>query len=134
MVGCLFCSGVNGDSPWAAAAGEAAVNMLECSLGSKTAQVPLRLGALLPVCDWDAAARGLSVNTDVWTDHSLVLDEISGAASAGVRGLCSVYVLMLGEVADGGILMNLVLLLDGSAASCRGFCSLTWSLADCSEG
>ena len=71
-------SGVNGESPWAAAADEAAVNMLECSLGACTARLlgdweaPAGVG-------WDAAADMMPANPDVWTDGSLVRDEVSGA-------------------------------------------------------
>ena len=54
---------MDGASPWAVTAGEAAVNMLEFTLGARTAQVLGDWEAPAGV-DWDAAANGLS--PDPW--------------------------------------------------------------------
>ena len=120
-----FLSGVDGDSPWAVTAGEAAVNMLECSLGSYSAQVFCDWEASAGV-DWDVAASRLPANPDVWTDGSLILDEISGAASAG----SGVYARLRADAWEHrrwGHFDELGITLDGSAASCRGVCSVPGS-------
>ena len=111
-------SGADGASPWAAAAGEAAVNMLECSLGAFSAQV----------CDWEApagvdwgaAAGRLLADPNVRTDGGLISDETSGAVSGVSARLC-VDVL---ESRRWGYFDDLGPTLDGLAASCRGFCAL----------
>ena len=52
--------------------------------------------------DRNDVARRLPANPNVWTDGSLVLDEVSGASSTG-SGMCLV---VLGGVVDGGTLMT----------------------------
>ena len=120
-------SGVNGESPWAITADEAAVNMFAC-----TARVLGDWEAPAGV-DWDAAADRTPVNPDVWTDGSLVRDEISGAAFAGSGVYARLHVdtwrYRRWEHFDG-----LGFTSDGLAASCSGLELSSWSFADCSKG
>ena len=62
---------------------------------------------------------------DVWTDGSLVRDEVSGSAFAGAACMP-----ITGGTGDGGILMILVL----SVFFPCWFLFFAWSFADCSEG
>ena len=94
--------------PRPSTAGEAAVNMLECSLGAYSAGVLCDWEAPVGV-DWDAAAGRLLANPNVWTDCSLVLDEVSGAASTGSGVYASLHVDARGH-RGWGILISLVLL------------------------
>ena len=69
MAGCPLLSGANGESPWAATAGDAAG-----VLSDWEASVDV---------DWEAAAGRMLAYPDVWPDGSLVGDEVSGASFAG---------------------------------------------------
>ena len=115
-------SSVNGASPWAATAGEAAVNMLECTLSAYTAQV-LGDWELPDGVDWDAAVGWLPADLVVGTDGSLISEEISGAASAG-SGVYARLCVDVWENRKWEHVDDLVPTLGGSVASCTGFCSL----------
>ena len=77
-------SGVNGDSPWAVGAAESAAYMVEVALGRYSSS---------RVTEWDlsgdfdhqVAAASLAEHPDVWTDGSLVLDQVTGISSSGSR-------------------------------------------------
>ena len=93
----LLLSGVNGGSPWAATAEDAAVNMLESAFGTYTAYV-LQGWDVPHGVDGDSAADRMPANPDVWTDGSLVRDEVSGAAFAGSGVYARLDVSSLGAV------------------------------------
>ena len=83
--------------------------MLECTLGAYSARTLCDWEPPAGVC-WDVAADELLDEPNVWTDGSLVFDEVSGFLH--LRGLACMlgHVLMLGEVADGGTSMVLLLM------------------------
>ena len=117
----LLLSGVNGESPWAVTADDAAVKMLESALGVYSSDIFQGWDVPQSV-DWDSAADR-PPHPDVWIDGSLVRDDISGAASAG----SGVYARLHADTWTNrrwGHFDDLGLTPDGLAASCRGFCSL----------
>ena len=67
---------------WWVGADDAAVNMLESALGSYSSDI-LQGWDVPQSVDWDSAADRAPPSPDVWTDGSLVRDEVSGSASAG---------------------------------------------------
>ena len=82
MVGCLFFLGSMGNPPWAESSREGASNLLECALGRYSSDALMEWQ--LPVgFDAEGAARRVADEPDVWTDGSLVEDNVSGASSAG---------------------------------------------------
>ena len=103
----LLLSGVNGESPWAVTADDAAVKMLESALGAYTARVlgdweaPVGVG-------WDAAADRMPAYPDVLTDVLFV----TRLLALHLLGLGSMLacMLILGQTVVWGILMVLVLL------------------------
>ena len=74
-------SGTGGGSPWAVGA-DAAVYVLESALGSCSSDI-LQGWDVPQSVDWDSAAGRVPPSPDVWTDGSLVRDEVSGSAFAG---------------------------------------------------
>ena len=75
-------SGVNGASPWAVDATESASYLVEVALGRYSSH--LITDWELPVdFDHDDAASSLTDHPDVWTDGSLVLDQVTGVSSSG---------------------------------------------------
>ena len=81
MVGCLFFLGLG-------APGEGAADLLECALGRYSSGA-LTEWQLLVGFDGVAAARRVAAEPDVWTDWSLVEDQVSGVSSAGAA--CFTY-------------------------------------------
>ena len=75
-------SGAGGGSPWATGADNAAVCMLESALGSYSSDI-LQDWNVPQSVDWDSAADRMPPSPDVWTDGSLVRDEVSGSAFTG---------------------------------------------------
>ena len=75
-------SGVTGDSLWGETACKGAGNMLEHILGTQSSR--LLFDWSLPD-EFDAADASLRLldKSNVWTDGSLVLDEVSGDSSSG---------------------------------------------------
>ena len=79
-------SGSNGDSPWVDTAARGAVDILKQALGTYSSRYLFKWG--LPD-EFDNGIRhddGVALVGDypnVWTDGSLVLDEVSGASSSG---------------------------------------------------
>ena len=71
-------SGTGDGSPWADSADDAAVYMLESALGSYSSDIPQGWDVPQSV-DWDSASDRLPPSPDVWTDGSLVRDEVSGS-------------------------------------------------------
>ena len=75
-------SGVNGASPWAVDATESAACQVEVALGRYSSDL---------IADWELpgdfdhvdAAASLTDHPDVWTDGSLVLDQVTGISSSG---------------------------------------------------
>ena len=74
-------SGVNGASPWAADASESAGHLLEVALGPYSSRM-ISEWSVLEDFDAETAFRVPDV-ADVWTDGSLVLDEVTGVSSSG---------------------------------------------------
>ena len=62
--------------------------------------------------DWDSAADRMPAHPDVWSDGSLVCDEVSGSAFAGAGVHARLHADTRGTV-GGSILMTLALLLVG---------------------
>ena len=125
MVGFPLLSGNGCESLWAVEAGDAAVYMLGSALGFCSSilhgwDVPQSV-------DWDSAADGVPPSPDVWTDGSLVRDEVSGSAFAGAGVHARLH-------ADNwryrrwGHFDDLGLTPDGLSSSCLGFSSLPGSL------
>ena len=114
-------SGNGGESLWAVEAGDAAVYMLGSALGFCSS---ILQGWDVPQSvDWDSAADGVPPSPDVWTDGSLVRDEVSGSAFAGAGVHARLH-------ADNwryrrwGHFDDLGLTPDGLSSSCVGFSSL----------
>ena len=76
-------SGVNGASPWAAHASASAGNLLEVALGSYSSRM-LSDWSVLEDFDAAEAAAGMPCVPHVWTDGSLVLDEVTGISYSGL--------------------------------------------------
>ena len=72
-------SGAGDGSPWAVSADNAAVYMLESALGSHSSDI-LQGWDVPQSVDWDSATDRLLPSPDVWTDGSLVHDEVYGSA------------------------------------------------------
>ena len=114
-------SGVNRGSPWAVDHVEGARNLLENALGSYTS------GFLL---DWrlpgsfdaESAALHVAGEPDVWTDGSLIDDEVSAVSSSGAGFSSSrsgrFWAGRSWEHIDDDVQG------DGTVASCRGYCSV----------
>ena len=75
-------SGSNGVSPWAGDAADSAGYLVESVLGSYSSGLLAEWG---PPVQFDAveAASLLPDHPNVWTDGSLVLDQVTGVSSAG---------------------------------------------------
>ena len=75
-------SGTNDASPWAESAAQGAGHMLEQAVGAHSPRLVFDCG--LPD-GFDAADIALQIceRPNVWTDGSLVLDEVSGVYSSG---------------------------------------------------
>ena len=122
MVGFPILSGAGDGSPWAVGADDAAVYMLESALGSYSSDV-LQGWDVPNSVDWDSAADRVLPSPDVWTDGSLVRDEVSGSAFAGAGVYARLH-------ADNwrywrwGHFDGLGLTPDGLSSSCLGFSSL----------
>ena len=71
-----------GDSPWAETAAQGAGDLLESALGSYSSRL-LFDRSLPDEFDASDAVTRVPDNPDVWTDGSLVLDQVSGASSSG---------------------------------------------------
>ena len=108
----------------AATVGEAAVKMLECSLGANTSQLLCYWRAPAGV-NWNAAASRLPADPDVWTDGSFVLDEVSGASAAASGVFARLHAFAWSHRCWGHF-DELGITADGSAASCSGFCVGRW--------
>ena len=73
--------------PWAVSADNSAVFLLESALGSCCSDI-LQGWDVPQSVDWDSAADRLPLSPDVWTDGSLVRDEVSCSAWADA-GVCA---------------------------------------------
>ena len=96
--------------------------MLESALGAYPARVRGDWEAPVDV-DWEAAAGRMPADPDVWTDGSLVRDEISGASFAG-SGVYERLHVDTWRHRRWGHLENLRSTSDGLAVSCRWSSSL----------
>ena len=121
--GSVFQSSMLVVSPWAATAGDAAVNMLGSALGAGAARVLGDWEALVDV-DWEAAAGRPPSDPDVWTDGSLVRDDVSWASFAGSGVYARLHVDNTWRHRRWGHLEDLGPTSDCLAVSCRGFGSL----------
>ena len=115
-------SGTGCESPWAAGADDAAVGMLESALGAYSSDI-LQGWDVPESADWDPAADMMPPDPDVWTDGSLVRDEVSGSAFAGAGVYARLHAdtwryRLWGQFDDLGLTP------DGLASSCVGFSSL----------
>ena len=75
-------SGTGDGPPWADSADDAAVYMLGSALGSHSSDT-IQGWDIPQSVDWDSAATRTPPSPDVWTDGSLIRDEVSGSACAG---------------------------------------------------
>ena len=75
-------SGVIDASPWVADAAESAGYLVESALGRCSSGL-LADWVLSDEFEHDSAASSLPDHPDVWTDGSLVLDQVTGVSSAG---------------------------------------------------
>ena len=75
-------SGVNGASPWAVDASESAAYLVEVALGRYSSSL-ITEWDLSPDFNHDDAAASLTDHPNVWTDGSLVLDQVCGVSSSG---------------------------------------------------
>ena len=82
MDGVLHFLGVNGVSPWAESASEGVSNLLECCMASYSSRLLLEWD-VPDGFDRDDSAQRVPASPNVWTHGRLVLDEVSGATSAG---------------------------------------------------
>ena len=82
-----------------------------------------RVGMLHQGVDWDSAADRMFAHPDVWTDGSLVRDEVSGSAFAGAGVYARLHV-DTWRYRRWWQFDNLGLTPDGLAPSCVGFSSL----------
>ena len=99
--------------PWTENPAEGASNLVESALGAYTSDL---VDWQLPVgFDAASAAGRVAAEHDVWTDGSLVEDNVSGAFSSGSGFLLVVLVIFGGDI--------LVMMLVGTG-SCRGYCSV----------
>ena len=71
-----------GCSAWTEHAAEGAANFLECALGPNSSSL-LTLWRVPAEFDADEAVDHVLDAPNIWTDGSLVLDEVSGASSSG---------------------------------------------------
>ena len=86
-------SGVNGGSPWAESPREGASKLLECALGRYSFDV--LVDWQLPVgFDAEGVAGRVAAEPDVWTDGSLVEDNVSGVSSSGGFAVATVLFLV----------------------------------------
>ena len=81
-------SGVIGGSPWAVDATESAAYLVEVALGRYSSSWVTEWD-LSGDFDHDVAAASLTEHPDVWTDGSLVLDQVTGISSSGSGFFCS---------------------------------------------
>ena len=85
-------SGVNGASPWAANASESAFYLVETALGRYSSSLLVEWVPSVESCE-TRAASSVPDHTNVWTDGSLVLDQVTGVSSSGA--VCLMVVMAL---------------------------------------
>ena len=80
-------SGVNGVFPWAASAADSASYRVEAALGFYSSGM---VSEWSPPDEYDPveAASLVSDHTNVWSDGSLVLDQVTGVSSSGAVFFC----------------------------------------------
>ena len=122
-------SGTKGALPWTETAVQGAGNLLEQALGSCSSTLIFDSG-LPRGFDSDHAGLQVSEQPDVWTDGSLVLDEVSGASSSG-SGFYSHLLGVSWSSRRKGQFDELGLV-GCVGGSCGGFLR-AWSSSDCSE-
>ena len=113
-------SGVNGASPRAASASESASYLVEAALGSYSFRLITEWG--LP--DGKDSVEDASLVPDhpnVWSDGSLVLDQVTGVSSSGAGFFAHQSVNLWDDRRWGHV--DLVRP-EGDVQSCRGFCSV----------
>ena len=112
-------SGVNGASPWAADASESACYLVEVALGRYSSGLS---GECSPPDGFDAVESASRVPDapDVWTDGSLVLDQVTGVSSSRAG-----FYAHQSENCWSGRRWGHVDCVrpGGEVSSCRGFCS-----------
>ena len=101
----LLLSGVNGESPWAVTADDAAVNMLESALGAYSSHI-FQGWDFPQSVDWDSAADRMPPHPDVRTDGSLV----RWFCFCWVWGLCSIGAFSASPWGLGRLVLVLVLM------------------------
>ena len=112
-------SGVNGASPWAASASENASYLVEAALGGYSSR-------LITECsppdeyDWVEVASLVPDHPNVWSDGSLVLDQVTGVSSSGAGFFAHQSVTLWDDRRWGQVDL---IRPEGDVQSCRGFCS-----------
>ena len=117
-------SSVNGASPWAANASEGAVHLVEVAFGSFS---PV-MAEWSPSDGFDAveAASRMPDAPNVWTDGSLVLDQVTCVSSSGAGFYAHESEHCWSEDHVDHVH------LDHVVQSCREFAFVPWAFADCS--
>ena len=113
-------SGCNGVSPWAGTASESAHYLVEAALGDYSSRL---VSDWSPPDGYDPVAVSCIVPDypNVWTDGSLVLDEVAGISSSG-SGFFADHAASFWDVRSWGQ-VDLIHPF-GNVPSCRGFCSV----------
>ena len=96
-------SGVNCASPWAASADESAACQVEVAIGGYSSGLCTEWG-LPPGYDEVEAAFLVPDHTNVWSDGSLVLDQVTGVSSSGAG--CLHVRLVNSGVIGGGVMLT----------------------------
>ena len=113
-------SGVNGASPWAASASESASYLVEAALGSYSSGMITEWG-LPDGYDRVGAASSVPDHPNVWSDGSLVLDQVTGVSFSGA-GFFAHQSVNLWDDRRWGHVDHVRP--EGDVQSCRGFCSV----------
>ena len=116
-------SGTNRGSPWAADAFEGAGYIVETALGRYSSGL---------LCDWSLpdgydraqVASSLPDHPNVWTDGSLVLDQVTGVSASG-GGFFSFSPGDCWRGSQWGHVDDISL--DGVRRSCKGFLLFSWT-------
>ena len=113
-------SGVNGASPWAADASESAGHLVEVALGRCSSDLLAGWGPSNEKIEVEAASL-MPDHPNVWTDGSLVLDQVTGVSSSG-----AVFFAHQTEDCWTGRRRGHVdrVRPEGTVPACRGFCSV----------
>ena len=118
--GLLMLSGSNGVSPWALSASESASYLVEAALGGYSSRLVTERS---PPDEYDQVAIASLVpdHPNVWSDGSLVLDQVTDVSSSGA-GFFAHQSVAFWDVRSWGQVD--LIRPEGNVQSCRGFCSV----------